>query len=880
MNKPFLFTVIIPIYNTEAYVEEAINSVVNQSIGFEDHIQLILVNDGSTDNSGLICKRYKESYPNNIIYLEKKNGGVSSARNLGMKYIKGEYVNFLDSDDTWEKDALLHFSKFFSEHPDVRLATARLIMWGAKEGTYHHLDYKFGSTKVVDILKNYNLPEFSVAKTFFNHALLEGKQFLENLAIGEDVLFTSKLILDEGKYGIVREAQYFYRKRDDGSSAIDHTIETKGWYLDTPRKAYLGIIEHSKKVYGEVIPYVQYALITDIQWRLSPYIPDYFTEDEKEEYVRLIKETLDAIDDNIIMAQRRLAIPKKSYFINLKHSKDNSPVSLDTIKLAPKYTKVSAAILSADTFLHIEGVANEKYLSKNLYLIVKDEANNIFNVTYHRSEICNRTGPDHSFVLDGYSYSIDLPLRDHAKYHFELVYKESDRTVEIGKLQLYSGEHSRLSTKKHSFFSTPKHIIKYIDNEVCVYDYSFKTFLASTRRLHAHLLSQGKNELVNIRRKAIKNKLTKRKPIWLISDRSDRAADNGFALFKYIYTMGLHKDKDVYFVLSTDSPDYDKVSALGKVLELNSKEHLIKHLAADLIISSSADRWVLNPFDSEPSNVQDLFEFSFVFLQHGVIMNDLSSWLQKFSKNISLFVTSAKQEYDSITEGKYSYTGEVVKLLGLPRYDELEEKETKQIAIIPSWRRGLSLKPLGPYSERPYNPTFNQSAYFEFYNNLINDPKLIGAMSRYGYSGVFILHPSHIQQMEDFTQNDTISILGGGINYSEVISLSSMLVTDYSSISMDFAYLKKPIVYAQFDEDLFFKEQGLSKGYFDYKRDGFGPVTDNYDSTIEAIIEYIAKNCQTEDKYLARSSEFFAFHDKENCARVYDAITKVQYYKQ
>jgi len=91
MKKNFKFSVIIPIYNVEEYLEETINSVINQTIGFEENIQLILINDGSPDNSEEICLKYKELYPDNVIYYKQKNSGVSSARNKGIELAIGEF---------------------------------------------------------------------------------------------------------------------------------------------------------------------------------------------------------------------------------------------------------------------------------------------------------------------------------------------------------------------------------------------------------------------------------------------------------------------------------------------------------------------------------------------------------------------------------------------------------------------------------------------------------------------------------------------------------------------------------------------------------------------------------------------------------------------
>ena len=90
-------SVIVPIYNSFEYLDKCISSIINQSIGFKN-IELILVNDGSTDNSEKIIKKYTKKYKN-IIYIDQANGGQANARNNGLKIASGEYVSFVDSDD-------------------------------------------------------------------------------------------------------------------------------------------------------------------------------------------------------------------------------------------------------------------------------------------------------------------------------------------------------------------------------------------------------------------------------------------------------------------------------------------------------------------------------------------------------------------------------------------------------------------------------------------------------------------------------------------------------------------------------------------------------------------------------------------------------------
>ena len=89
MLGQFRYSVIVPVYNAERFVGEAIESLVDQTLGFEDTIQLILVNDGSTDGSALVCKQYQERYPRNVVFIDMEHGGVGAARNAGLQYATG-----------------------------------------------------------------------------------------------------------------------------------------------------------------------------------------------------------------------------------------------------------------------------------------------------------------------------------------------------------------------------------------------------------------------------------------------------------------------------------------------------------------------------------------------------------------------------------------------------------------------------------------------------------------------------------------------------------------------------------------------------------------------------------------------------------------------
>ncbi len=110
-----MFSIIIPIYNSEYYLRDSIESVINQSIGFKENIELILIDDGSVDSSPQICEFFKNLYPNNIKILRIENSGPSTARNCGLSNVseKSKIIGFLDSDDAFSQNALQSVYNFF-----------------------------------------------------------------------------------------------------------------------------------------------------------------------------------------------------------------------------------------------------------------------------------------------------------------------------------------------------------------------------------------------------------------------------------------------------------------------------------------------------------------------------------------------------------------------------------------------------------------------------------------------------------------------------------------------------------------------------------------------------------------------------------------------
>ena len=189
-----------------------------------------------------------------------------------------------------------------------------------------------------------------------------------------------------------------------------------------------------------------------------------------------------------------------------------------------------------------------------------------------------------------------------------------------------------------------------------------------------------------------------------------------------------------------------------------------------------------------------------------------------------------------------------------------------------TWRNNLASIIDPKTGQRLYNPNFKDSSYFKFLNSLMNDERLLKVLKDKGYKIRFIPHPNVLCQLKDFNKNDFVEIEESGIDYQKEFCENKILVTDYSSVFFDFAYLKKPVIYYQPDREEFFKNQLYDEGYFDYEKMGFGPVHYDYDKFVDDLIRMVENDGIIDGKYEKRINNFFKFHDDKNCERVYNEI--------
>lgn len=258
-----MIAVIIPIYNTERYLRETFDSIINQTLSFTEHIRLILLDDASTDGSLAVCEEYRERYPDNIVVKHyPENQGVSVLRNEGLRLCREEgdrLVTFLDSDDRMGEDALERAENFFRQHPDINVATIERMYFGT-EVKEHRLNWRFQEREVVDIRKDYNFPHYYVGGAFVRGRALQQIHFEEGMSFWEDALAINQVILDEERYGLIRDAYYYYRKRDDQSSLVDVAWRSKERYTTLLDTGYESLFRYSKKKKHRILPYAQFVV--------------------------------------------------------------------------------------------------------------------------------------------------------------------------------------------------------------------------------------------------------------------------------------------------------------------------------------------------------------------------------------------------------------------------------------------------------------------------------------------------------------------------------------------------------------------------------------------------------------------------------------------
>lgn len=360
------------------------------------------------------------------------------------------------------------------------------------------------------------------------------------------------------------------------------------------------------------------------------------------------------------------------------------------------------------------------------------------------------------------------------------------------------------------------------------------------------------------------------KDLWLICDYELEARDNPYWLFKYIREE--HPEQEIVYAISYASPDYARVAALGPTVRYGSLKHWIYYLAASKNISSqkggkpnAAVCYLLEVVTGVLKNTR-------IFLQHGIIKDDLSYLYYKNTK-MRMFVTTVPREYEFVRD-TFGYPEGYVQMPGLPRYDNLfpVASEEKFVLVMPTWRKWIAHTVTDAVE---HADSFSETEFAKAWKHFLEDP-FVSEMKEKNIRFIFYLHRNmqkFASYFEGLSDNVTVAVWPE-YDCQDLMKRCLCMVTDYSSVAMDVAYMRKPVLYYQFDYDMFRKGH-MGLGYYDYHKDGFGPICADAGQLIDELKKTMARGYTMEEMYTQRCDAFFYYHDRDYCKRNYEAIKAI-----
>lgn len=355
----------------------------------------------------------------------------------------------------------------------------------------------------------------------------------------------------------------------------------------------------------------------------------------------------------------------------------------------------------------------------------------------------------------------------------------------------------------------------------------------------------------------IDRKRNKKKDIWLIGERPDTAQDTGCRFFEYCRKQ--HPEKEIYYVIDPSSKDIKNIKGLGNIIYAGSLKHLRKASIASTFIGSHDLDYILPIKGIELGNY---INGRRIFIQHGVLGRKNVEYHKSFYKYpFQLFCVSSNAE-KNVVHKKLGYEKEEIKVTGLSRFDRLlkHHHEKRSILLIPTWREWLNTE-----------ENFIRSNYYKRYMSLLKNERLVNLLNKFDVQLNF--YPHYRMQPLIHTFNSVTSerihiVRLGEKNVQDLLLESKLMITDYSSVSFDFNYMSKPIIFYHFDSDTFFKNGILRP----IEETFLGDICKDEEQIIDSIAYYLENNFKERDEITNKKHLVFSNIDDNNCKRIFKEI--------
>ena len=855
-------SVIIPVYNSEGFIEDCVKSILNQDYYDLRKIQIILVDDGSTDESLKVCNDLKDRINElTIDVLTGPNGGVSNARNKGMEIAKGKYILFLDSDDFISKNALTSLVGFFDKHYDeIDIATYSFYRYMQNTKKKKKFDRSKNFNRGTDV---YDLDgdDFYVVQpsmnVFIKNYFEDNVKFDTTIKYHEDTKFNTMIMMKKKKIGYVDEARYYYRKYL--GQVTDTKSNARFNYYDM-MNLFDYCIEHYTKTNGKIEKNIQALIIHVIRSKLLGKIqnlfPNFDNEEETIEAKNKLIDILKKIDNEIIVNDMNLDRYHKMYLLHLKDIKYDIYTSHGNKITINSEGTVLEVINDIDIVYCRFKVKNKKikimaylrspilWLKKPcLYIQYTDSEDNKIKEEIELKKTNAELYKTNERVAKFYGFEHEIDLNNIKDFEFKV--NIDDNTMQV---KTFFDTWTPFNSKVRSYkIYDDKTRIQYKKNKFLITHPSKKT--RKKDLIRAIKRYNKVNPRINFYRIFAKHK----KNIWIYNDRAG-VFDNAYLQFKH--DVAINDGIKRYYALD-GKMDNGKFTAKERknVIKFGSFKHKLLFLKSDKIITSFANLQEYAPFAKKINCYKDMLKYDLIYLQHGVLhATALKIYSKEFTPIDKIVISSEFEEKNFIN--KYNYSEEDLLKSGMPRLDEKNETTEPENRIIfaPSWREYLIGGMVNRKRKIEKNKFINSNYYkkiIEFFEN----ERLLKVLKENNIIIDFKLHPIFEPYSECFEGivNDNITVTVGNTDLNKY----KAFITDFSSYQFDFVNLVRPIYY--FVPDMQEFKAGLnSYRELDLKyEDAFGKLCLTSDELVDETIRIINNDFIPDKVYKERMENFF-----------------------
>ena len=876
-------------------IEETIANLKKNSYWNEIEIILMYTHHEKDIDLEKICNIYR-GIKYEIVNDENKSVIFNKALNLAT----GEYITFIEQGTTYSDNAVKKIKKYIVKKQAKIISLHPYYINGNIKMKYK-MSHKREYVNLNEMPTRLNLAFDSY---FLKKDLLKNKIFDESVCYEDAELKILLEVLNENPEYYNIDAEIYYKMAKEDNTSVNFMQYNKDWYIKSLKEFVIPFCKTYIEKNGNIPFFIQEALLYHIFAKYNCNLNDrnkmVLSKEESKEFFKQTAIALDYIDNDLILGNLKKALFKiprwLSYeLIEYKNEIKGNKTEIvynedfflidDTKQNIYKIGKVigehatfyainyNNGKLEFDFTVSLQDFIEEKDLE--VYAIYKNESIEAekrefypllkcFGLTirkkipFHLTINLGENNKDEEIVLRYKYKDVDKELN----YKF---YKVQSHLNESKFSYWKINKNYYLKNKRRKFIVQKKGVFTGFINEV-------KYFIARVYRTKKKIFAI---KYFGLRWAYFISKIfNKNKEIWITFDKLYKAGDNGEYIFKYI--MENKKDIDIYYIVKKDSLDYARLKQYSKshVLTYGSFKQKLISLLSTAILDTHANAVSYCSFDTKRARnyICDLFNAEVICIQHGLSIQKIAQYQNRLFDNIKLYCCASKYEVQNLlSTPMYDFKPEQLRLTGLARYDGLKSKEERIILITPTWRRNIVNSNVA-HMKKQHNNFFKNSTYYKIYNTLINDERLIASAKKNNYKIIYLLHPAISAQKSDFTPNEYVELIAAtdNMNYEEILTESSLMVTDYSGVQFDFAYMRKVLVYYHPDE----LPPHYEAGGLEYKTMGFGPICKNNDQIVDILCKYMDNNCKIEEEYVKRADNFFAFKDHNNCERIYNEIKR------